>query len=99
MMINLCRYSTVLLAAAVMGFVAMPPALADDDGAAAFDANCATCHSSGAILRWAERYPETEARIEHYDSFLEGHHAPNDDTRAAIIAYMEETLAAESTED
>lgn len=93
------RYFITSIFAAGAAMVSAAPVFADDSGATAFDATCTTCHSVDDIARWADRYPDTETRIEHYDSFLETHHAPDTNSRAAIIAYMEETLTAGTDDD
>lgn len=67
---------------------ASPPAHADA-GEEAYREACASCHRTPA--RFMRRYLEMtpQARWQALDTFLRDHHAPQEQQRAAIIAWLE----------
>lgn len=76
----------------VMALVLLSPAARAQDGEAAYARACAECHRNAAriVSRYADMRPED--RRTALDDFLKTHHAPEDATRAAIIAFLETRL-------
>jgi hypothetical protein len=76
----------------VIALLLIAPAARAEDGEAAWNRACAGCHRSPArvISHYADMYPND--RRTALDDFLKTHHAPDEATRALIIAWLETKL-------
>ncbi len=73
-----------------------PPAPAQSvDGKAAYDRRCARCHTVAQALDYMRPHTEAAARVTWLDEKLATHYARDAKDRAAIVAFLEEMLAAE----
>jgi len=86
------RRFALLLATLALWFAPTEPALAADDGQAAYARACADCHRNAArlVARYSQMYPED--RRTALEDLLKTHHAPDPAERARIIAWLETQL-------
>jgi hypothetical protein len=76
----------------VIALLLIAPGARAEDGETAWNRACAECHRNAARIaaRYADMYPAD--RRTALDDFLRSHHAPEEATRAAIIAWLETKL-------
>jgi hypothetical protein len=85
----------LLAAACTFGLVITSCAVAEDEGMALFDAQCANCHGARDITWWAEQYPDEDERRAWLDRFLQRHYPPSEEERALIVEHIEAVIAEE----
>ncbi len=56
-------------------------------GARLVDARCVFCHKQESLPKLVERCTDEHGEV-YLDDFLKRHHAPDDEARADIIAYL-----------
>jgi hypothetical protein len=59
----------------------------EKQGEALINARCIACHSTKSLIKFVARCAEQRGDA-YLDSFLTRHHAPDENARTAIIAYL-----------
>lgn len=96
--LSLARTPFAVAAAAALFMTAEPSMAAEADGKALFDAQCGQCHGPRDIAYWGRTRRDAALRAEWLDNLLKRHYPPAEAERAAIVRYIQETIAGPAKE-
>lgn len=82
-----CRV-TALFFALLASASNLRPAFAESDGKAAYEKTCIACHASPTRLVKKVSGSDNLKKQEFLETFLATHHAPDADSRQAVITYL-----------